>query len=112
MTDARDVRPAKSFAGQKVHAVAGIGDPKRFFLQLATLRAEARAAPVPGSPSVPAQGTSSSATTRRSLMTEKDAVKCKRFAQAHHWVFPVSASLDPAFGRWLLEKLEWHPKAA
>ena len=39
------------------------------------------------------------------VMTEKDAVKCKRFAQAHHWVFPVSASLDPAFGRWLLEKL-------
>ena len=35
MTDARDVRPVKSFAGQKVHAVAGIGDPKRFFLQLA-----------------------------------------------------------------------------
>ena len=27
-------RPLKAFAGQKVHAVAGIGDPKRFFLQL------------------------------------------------------------------------------
>ena len=39
------------------------------------------------------------------VMTEKDAVKCKRFAQAHFWVFPVSASLDPAFQRWLLEKL-------
>jgi len=39
------------------------------------------------------------------VMTEKDAVKCKRFARANHWVFPVSASLDPAFERWLLEKL-------
>ena len=39
------------------------------------------------------------------VMTEKDAVKCKRFAKANHWVLPVSASLDPAFQRWLLEKL-------
>ena len=26
-------------------------------------------------------------------------------AGRNHWVFPVSASLDPAFERWLLEKL-------
>jgi len=43
------------------------------------------------------------------VMTEKDAVKCKRIVagnpQAQFWVFPVSASLDPAFERRLLEKL-------
>ena len=39
------------------------------------------------------------------VMTEKDAVKCKRFAKPHHWVFPVHAKLDPAFGNWLQEKL-------
>jgi tetraacyldisaccharide 4'-kinase len=43
------------------------------------------------------------------VMTEKDAVKCKRIVagnpQAQFWVLPVSASLDPAFERWLLEKL-------
>ena len=43
------------------------------------------------------------------VMTEKDAVKCKRIVagnpQAQFWVFPVSASLDRAFERWLLEKL-------
>ena len=103
-TDARDVRAAKSFAGQRVHAVAGIGDPKRFFLQLARFGLKVVPHPFPdhhrfsaadfefgdGDPVV---------------MTEKDAVKCKRFAQAHYWVFPVSASLDPAFERWLLGKL-------
>ncbi|MSQ63119.1 MAG: tetraacyldisaccharide 4'-kinase [Betaproteobacteria bacterium] len=104
ITDAHDVRPAKSFAGQKVHAVAAIGDPKRFFLQLARFGMQPVPHPFPdhhlflaaeidfgdGAPVV---------------MTEKDAVKCKRFAQAHHWVFRVNASLDPAFERWLLEKL-------
>src|SRR3990172_9183186 len=39
------------------------------------------------------------------LMTEKDAVKCKRFARPHHWVLPVHAELDPAFGEWLLKAL-------
>ena len=34
MTDARERRPLKAFAGQKVHAAAGIGDPNRFFLHL------------------------------------------------------------------------------
>ena len=103
-SDARDVRAAKSFAGQTVHAVAGIGDPKRFFLQLARFGMKPVPHPFPdhhpfraadldfgdGAPVV---------------MTEKDAVKCKRFAQANYWVFAVSASLDPAFERWLLEKL-------
>jgi tetraacyldisaccharide 4'-kinase len=104
ITDARDVRPVKSFAGQKVHAVAGIGDPKRFFLHLARFGLKPVPHPFPdhhrfraadldfgdGAPVV---------------MTEKDAVKCRRFAKSNHWVFPVSASLDPAFERWLLEKL-------
>jgi tetraacyldisaccharide-1-P 4'-kinase len=44
-------------------------------------------------------------------MTEKDAVKCRGIAQAKFWVMPVNASLDPAFGPWLLEKLGG-PKAA
>jgi tetraacyldisaccharide 4'-kinase len=103
-TDARDVRAAKSFAGQRVHAVAGIGDPKRFFLQLARF----------GLKIVPHPFRDHHAFSAADLdfgdadpvvMTEKDAVKCKRIAQAHFWVFPVSASLDPAFERWLLERL-------
>jgi tetraacyldisaccharide 4'-kinase len=103
-TDARDVRPAKSFAGQRVHAVAGIGDPKRFFLQLARFGLKVAPHPFPDHHAFRAEdfafGDSDPV-----VMTEKDAVKCKRFAQAHFWVFPVSASLDPAFERWLLERL-------
>jgi len=104
MQDARDVRPAKSFAGQKVHAVAGIGDPKRFFLHLARFGLKPVPHPFPDHHPFSA-GDLDFGDEVPVVMTEKDAVKCKRFAQANHWVFPVNASLDPAFGRWLLEKL-------
>ena len=103
-TDARDVRPAKSFAGQRVHAVAGIGDPKRFFLQLARFGLKVVPHPFPDHHPFRAEDLEFG-DGDPVVMTEKDAVKCKRFARANHWVFPVSASLDPAFERWLLEKL-------
>src|SRR5688500_18401722 len=47
MTDARDRRPAAAFAGQKVHAVAGIGDPNRFFLHLARMGVKVLPHPFP-----------------------------------------------------------------
>ncbi|HLS87642.1 MAG TPA: tetraacyldisaccharide 4'-kinase, partial [Burkholderiales bacterium] len=48
------------------------------------------------------------------LMTEKDAVKLRGAARPQWWVLPVSARLDPAFGDWLLGRVnEWRrPKAA
>lgn len=110
LTDARDIRPAKSFAGAKLHAVAGIGDPKRFFLHLARFGLKIVPHPFPDHHPFRAEDLEFG-DGAPVVMTEKDAVKCKRFAQAHHWVFPVSASLDAAFGRWLLEKLGG-PKAA
>jgi tetraacyldisaccharide 4'-kinase len=107
-TDARDVRAAKSFAGQRVHAVAGIGDPKRFFLQLAGFGLKLVPHPFPDHHRFRAEDLEFG-DNDPVVMTEKDAVKCKRIVrgnpQAHFWVFPVSASLDPAFERWLLEKL-------
>ncbi len=104
MTDAHDVRPAKSFAGQKVHAVAGIGDPKRFFLDLARFGIKPVPHPFPDHHPFRA-GELDFGDEAPVVMTEKDAVKCRHLAKPNHWVFPVRASLDPAFERWLLEKL-------
>ena len=39
------------------------------------------------------------------LMTEKDAVKCKRYAKPQHWILPVRAVPEPAFDNWLLGRL-------
>ncbi len=107
--DARDARPAKSFAGQKVHAVAGIGDPKRFFLHLA--RFGLKIVPHPFADHHPfAAGDLEFADEAPVVMTEKDAVKCKRFAKPHHWVLAVRAILEPAFGDWLLKALAQREK--
>jgi tetraacyldisaccharide 4'-kinase len=78
-----------------VHAVAGIGEPQRFFAQLAALGIEAvphafddHHAFVPGDLAFPG--------ARAILMTEKDAVKCSAFADARMFYLPVRALVDPA----------------
>ena len=104
MTDARVRQPLTAFAGQRVHAVAGIGDPNRFFLQLGKAGIKVRPHPFPDhhpfSPQDLEFGDGLPV-----LLTEKDAVKLRGAAQPHWWVLPVSAQLDPAFGPWLLGRL-------
>jgi tetraacyldisaccharide 4'-kinase len=105
MTDARDRQPAAAFAGRKVHAVAGIGDPNRFFLHLAALGVR----PVPHAfpdhhPFTPRD--LEFGDELPVLLTEKDAVKLRHAARPNWWVLPVTAKLDPAFGDWLLGRLD------
>jgi tetraacyldisaccharide 4'-kinase len=113
-TDARERRPAKSFAGQRAHAVAGIGDPERFFQHLARLGV--RVVPHPFPDHHPFRAADLEFGDQAPvLMTEKDAVKCKRFAKPSHWILPVRAAPDPAFDAWLqrrLGELGHRPKAA
>jgi tetraacyldisaccharide 4'-kinase len=113
-TDARERRKLAAFAGERVHAVAGIGDPNRFFLHLAKhgVRAVPHAFP-DHHPFAAADLEFGDAAPV--LMTEKDAVKCKRFAKPQHWILPVRAVPDPAFDAWLLRRLGelgHRPKAA
>lgn len=93
-----------AFAGQRVHAVAGIGDPERFF---ATLRDFGIAV-------VPHAFPDHHAYRREDLdfgsplpvlMTEKDAVKCVAFAAAQWYSVPVQARMPEAFWSALLERL-------
>ena len=105
MTDSRDRRPVQSFSGQKVHAVAGIGNPSRFFLHLGRLGLRVVPHPFPDhhrlTPEELDFGDQAPV-----MMTEKDAVKLRRYGRANWWVLPVTAQLDPAFGDWLLRKLD------
>jgi tetraacyldisaccharide 4'-kinase len=103
MTDARERRPAQDF-GEKVHAVAGIGNPNRFFLHLEKLGVRLMPHPFPDHHRFVAEELAFG-DEADVLMTEKDAVKLRRYARANWWVLPVSAKLDPAFGDWLLGKL-------
>ncbi|HYR37415.1 MAG TPA: tetraacyldisaccharide 4'-kinase [Burkholderiales bacterium] len=105
MTDAADRRPASTFAGQKVHAVAGIGEPNRFFLHLGRLGVKLVPHPFPDhhrfTPKDLDFGDEAPV-----LMTEKDAVKLRKAARANWWVLPVTAELDAAFGDWLSKRLD------
>ena len=112
MTDARERQPLQVFAGQRVHAVAGIGDPNRFFLHLgkAGIKVLPHAFPDhhPFTPQDLEFGDGLPV-----VLTEKDAVKLRSAARPYWWVLPVSANLDPAFGAWLLGKLdEWRRSKA
>ena len=105
MTNAAERRPASAFAGHKVHAVAGIGDPNRFFLHLGRLGVKALPHPFPDHHRYEARELDFG-DGAVILMTEKDAVKLRHAARDNWWVLPVSAELDPAFGHWLTERLD------
>jgi tetraacyldisaccharide 4'-kinase len=105
MSDARDRQPLAAWRGHKVHAVAGIGNPSRFFIHVGRRGPKVVPHPFPDHhrfiPEELEFGDEAPV-----LMTEKDAVKLRRYARAGWWVLPVSAKLDPAFGDWLLRKLD------
>jgi len=39
-------------------------------------------------------------------MTEKDAVKCQRFARQNLWYLPITVRLDDEFEQQLLKRIE------
>jgi tetraacyldisaccharide 4'-kinase len=105
MVDASDRRRAQSFAGTRVHAVAGIGDPERFFRSLAAFGMQVVPHPFPDHHPFRAAELEFG-DDAPIVMTEKDAVKCRGFAKPNFWVLPVSAVLEARFGDWLLQRLD------
>jgi tetraacyldisaccharide 4'-kinase len=98
-------RKLADFRDVRVHAVAGIGNPARFFqvLRQVIRRIEEHA--------YPDHHRYRSVDLRFDddapvLMTEKDAVKCRRFATGNEWYLPVRAELSPDFEARLGELLE------
>lgn len=95
----------ESFRGKRVHAVAGIGNPRRFFDQLRALGLEFTPHVFPDHHPFTASDLVF-AGAEALVMTEKDAVKCRRFAAESHWALAVEAVPDPALGELVLRKLE------
>ncbi len=101
----RDNTPAAAFLHkEKLHAVAGIGNPKRFFDQLAGLGlATVNHAFADHHAYTP--GDLDFGDCEAVLMTEKDAVKCEAFARENWYALQVEAELAPAFFEFILAKL-------
>ncbi|NIM28632.1 MAG: tetraacyldisaccharide 4'-kinase [Gammaproteobacteria bacterium] len=97
-------RPLADFKGGTVHAVCGIGAPERFFAALegAGLTLIRHRFPDHHPFSASDIRFDDAAPV---LMTEKDAVKCRRFADPRHWCVPVRAELPGAFTARLLRLL-------
>jgi tetraacyldisaccharide 4'-kinase len=103
---------------RKLHAIAGIGDPRRFFSQLEALGLEFEAHPFPDHHPY---SDADLAFARHDvlLMTEKDAVKCEPLVTGEAWVLPVEAVITSQPGQpgqaglleTILEKLHGRPPA-
>lgn len=85
-----------TFSGRRVHAVAAIGHPQRFFASLAKQGLDVMAHPFPDHHVFTPEDLAF-ADDFPVLMTEKDAVKCRGFAQSHWWSAPVKADLPAGF---------------
>lgn len=96
LTDASRRRRLTEWTDERVHAVAGIGNPARFFARL-------RAAGIDviehafADHFAYAPGDLDFGDDLPVVMTEKDAVKCRAFADAGHWFVPVRADLPQEF---------------
>ncbi|HLZ98173.1 MAG TPA: tetraacyldisaccharide 4'-kinase [Steroidobacteraceae bacterium] len=96
------VQPLRAFAGASIHAVAGIGNPERFFNMLRSSGIEVLGRPLPDHASLEPRDIDFD-DDKSVFMTEKDAVKCARFAGARHWYVPVTACFDGGEADMLLD---------
>jgi tetraacyldisaccharide 4'-kinase len=108
LMDAEIERTADFFKGKPLVAVAGIGNPGRFYQTLAELNLVFERHSFPDHHMFTPQDLDSFL-DKTILMTEKDAVKCAKFAKHNAkfdiWVLPVSAMIDADLTELILQKL-------
>jgi tetraacyldisaccharide 4'-kinase len=93
------------FAGCRVNAVAGIGNPSRFFDLLRHARLSVNEYPFPDHHGFTRSDFSEMPSELPLIMTEKDAVKITGLGLPNAWSLEVDAVLPTAFEKELLERL-------
>lgn len=111
LLDPKKTAVASHFHALNNHAVAGIGNPQRYFQHLQRLG-------IAFTPHAFHDHHHYSAADfafngcDTILMTEKDAVKCSAFADARYWVLQVDAEIDPSLIDHILRKIKAHGRQA
>ena len=93
--DADSHRRLSQFGAGPVHAVAGIGNPARFFTALSGLGLQLVEHAFEDHHHFQAEDFAGMAGPI--LMTEKDAVKCRGLGLSQAWAVPAEAVLDAGF---------------
>lgn len=88
-----------------VHAVAGIGNPERFFTTLCDLGLSIVPHAFPDHYAYRPEDLEFG-DDRPVIMTEKDAVKCEAFAKPHYWALTVSAQPASDLAERILRRLK------
>jgi tetraacyldisaccharide 4'-kinase len=97
-------RALETFRATPVHAVAGIGNPQRFFRMLRAEGLSLIEHPFPDHRPL-AAGDLDFGDAQPVLMTEKDAVKCAHLADSRLWFVPVEAAFGDRDAARLIERL-------
>ena len=92
------------FPVKKVHAIAGIGHPERFFNSLRKAGFAVMEHVFPDHHLYQAYELDFT-DDLPIIMTEKDAVKCGSFADERYWYLPITAKINNKLEQCLLEKL-------
>ena len=88
-----------------MHAVAGIGNPNAFFNTLKKEKLDIEPHVFPDHHIFKTSDLNWDE-TQTIIMTEKDAVKCQRFAAKNMWYLPIDAKLTKDFEMQLINKIE------
>lgn len=93
-----------SFIGKNIHAIAGIGNPQRFFDYLTRLGLVINPHPYPDHYFFRSEDLNFP-NADVILMTEKDAVKCAKYVNKKCWALMVDAEVSPELPQTIMEKL-------
>lgn len=91
---------------KNIHAIAGIGNPDRFFDYLKTFNIVFNSSAFQDHYKF-SKKDFRDMNDKNIIMTEKDAVKCQKFSRNNFWYLPVIAEVDSKFTDVILKKLRY-----
>lgn len=91
---------------KNIHAIAGIGNPDRFFDYLKTFNIVFNSSAFQDHYKF-SKKDFRDMNDKNIIMTEKDAVKCQQFSRNNFWYLPVIAEVDSKFTDVILKKLRY-----